>query len=253
MAFAPVRQKRIAAEIVGQLKAALLSGRFKPGERLPTERELTNRFRVSRVVVREALRELEITGHVRILQGPNGGAYVTGGSTDPIQRAFLDMFRYGKLSVAELIRSRRIIECETARQAARPIRSRAARRLEEALAAEREERGTHADFVSSRIEIHRILARENGNRLLEVLAGALLRLTAEVILVVKPPQQVIHRPEEHAAIVQAVVSGDPESAAEAMGRHLERMGRRLARLEGAYRRKMARAASSGSAAPPGIA
>lgn len=253
MVFAPVRQKRIAAEIVGQIKAALLSGRFKPGERLPTERELTHRFHVSRVVVREALRELEITGHVRILQGPNGGAYVTGGSTDPIQRAFLDMFRYGKLSVAELIRSRRIIECETAREAARRIRSRAARRLEAALAAERQDHGTHADVVSSRIEIHRILARESGNRLLEVLASALLGLTAEVILVVKPPQQVIHRPEEHAAIVQAVVSGDPESAAEAMARHLERMGRRIARLEGAYRRKMARAASSGSAVPPEVA
>ena len=77
MAFKPVKQDRIAVAIVNQLKAAILSGRFKPGERMPTERELTEQFQVSRVVVREAIRELEIKGFVKILQGPSGGAYVT--------------------------------------------------------------------------------------------------------------------------------------------------------------------------------
>lgn len=253
MVLTPVRPKRIAAEIVGQLQAELLSGRYKPGERLPTERELTDRFHVSRVVVREALRELEITGHVKIRKGPNGGAYVTGGSADPLHRALLDMFRYGKLSVAELIRTRRLIECELAREAARRIRRPAARRLEEALAAEYSERGTHAEFVAGRLEVHHTLARESANRLLGLFAGALLRLTAEVILVVKPRQQVIHRPEEHAAIVQAVLARDPERAAEAMKRHLERMGRRLARLESVYRRKMVQSASSAAKRRPGIA
>ncbi len=250
MVFAPVRQKRIAAEIVGQIKAALLSGRFRPGERLPPERELTDRFHVSRVVVREALRELEITGHVNIRKGPNGGAYVTGGSADPLYRAFLDMFRYGKLSVGDLIRTRRVIECELAREASRRIRRKTARRLEEALAAERGERETHAQFVASRLEIHHLLARESGNRLLELFAGALLRLTAEVVLVVKPPQQVIHRPEEHVAIVEAVLSRNPELAAEAMRRHLDRLGRRLACLESVYRRKMVQSAASSAAAVP---
>ena len=60
MSFTPVKQTRIAVEIVNQLKEAILSGRFNPGERLPTERELTEQFRVSRVVVREAVRELDI-------------------------------------------------------------------------------------------------------------------------------------------------------------------------------------------------
>ncbi|MCU0604959.1 MAG: FadR family transcriptional regulator [Desulfobacterales bacterium] len=241
MAFIPVKQNRIAVEIVSQLKAAILAGRFSPGERLPTERELTEQFQVSRVVVREAVRELEIKGLVKILQGPNGGAYVTDLSFDHLNNAFLDLFHYGKLSVAELIRTRILIECETVRAAASTPPADFDRRLQEALAAERHERLGHSDFVSSRIRIHHILAEMSGNRLLQAIASSLLRLTEEVILVVKPAENVIHRPEEHAAIIRTVLSRDPDAAEAAMRRHLERMAQRLITLEGAYRKKLERA------------
>jgi len=59
---------------------------------------------------------------------------------------------------------------------------------------------------------------------------------------VKPAKKVIHRPEEHAAIIRAVLSHDPDAAAAAMQRHLERMAQRLIKLEGTYRRKMGRTA-----------
>ena len=85
---------------------------------MPTERELTGQFQASRVVVREAVRELEIKGLVKILQGPEGGAYVTDLSFDHLSGAFLDLFLYSKLSVTELIRARTLIECEIARTAA---------------------------------------------------------------------------------------------------------------------------------------
>ena len=242
MAFTPVKQNRIALEIVSQLKAAILVGRFTPGERLPTERELTEQFNVSRVVVREAVRELEITGLVKILQGPNGGAYVTDLSFDPLNKAFLDLFQYGKLSVAELIHTRILIECEIARTAAAKVDPELARRLQAALDAEQHERLSQSDFVSNRIRIHYILAEMSGNRLLQAIASSLFRLTGEVILVVKPAKKVIHRPEEHAAIIRAVLSHDPDAAAAAMQRHLERMAQRLIKLEGTYRRKMGRTA-----------
>jgi DNA-binding FadR family transcriptional regulator len=241
MSFAPVKQNRIAVEIVGQLKAAILAGRFSPGERLPTERELTEQFQVSRVVVREAVRELEITGLVKILQGPNGGAYVTDLSFDHLNNAFLDLFHYSKLSVAELIRTRILVECETVRAAASNPPADFARRLQEALDAEQAERLSPSDFVSSRIRIHHLLAEMSGNRLLQAIASSLLRLTAEVIRVVKPAKKVIHRPEEHAEIIRAVLSRDPDAAEAAMRRHLERMAERLIKLEGAYRKKLGRA------------
>lgn len=237
MGFTPVKQNRIAVEIVNQLKAAILSGRFMPGERLPTERELTGQFKVSRVVVREAVRELEITGLVKILQGPTGGAYVTDLSFDRLHSAFLDLFLYNKLSVAELIRTRVLIECEIARLAAAHVDPGFAQRLRQALDAEQADTLSHAEYVSNRLKVHHILAEMAGNRLLQAVATALFRLTSEVILEVKPPKKVIHRTEEHAEVIGAVMDGDPAAAASAMQRHLEKMGKRLVRLEGAYRKQ----------------
>jgi DNA-binding FadR family transcriptional regulator len=237
MTFTPVKQNRIAVEIVNQLKVAILTGRFKPGERLPTERALTEQFQVSRVVVREALRELEIKGLVRILQGPTGGAYVTDLSPDHLNNAFLDLFLYNRVSVSELIQARLLVECEIARIAAARIDASSARRLKAALAAEQRDSASHAEFVSNRLTFHYLLAEMSGNRLLQATASGLFRLTGEVILEVKPVKKVIHRPEEHAEILRAVQDRDADASARAMRKHLEAMGRQLARLEGVYRRR----------------
>ena len=237
MGFTPVKQTRISVEIVHQLKEAILSGRYPPGRRMPTERELTEQFRASRVVVREALRELEIKGLVKILQGPAGGAYVTDLSFDHLSNAFLDLFLYNKLSVAELIRARILIECEIARLAAGRATAEGRRRLQAALAAEGSGGLPHPDLVATRLAVHRLLAEMSGNRMLQAMASSLCRLTGEVILEVKPVREVIHRPAEHAAIVSAVLARDGEAAADAMRRHLRLMGRKLATLEGVYRRR----------------
>ena len=242
MVFTPVKQTRIAVEIVNQLKGAILSGRFKPGERMPTERELTQQFQVSRVVVREAIRELEIKGLVRILQGPTGGAYVTDLSFDHLNNAFLDLFLYNKLSVAELIHARLLIECEIARLAAEHVAPESAGRLAEALASEGSGGLPHPELVSKRLMVHHILAEMSGNRLLQAVAGSLFQLTGEVILEVKPVKEVIHRQEEHAKIVHAILDSRSDAAAAAMKRHLENVGRRLIKLEGVYRQRKCLAA-----------
>ncbi len=237
MTFKSVKQNRIAVEIVTQLKGAILSGRFKPGERMPSERELTEQFQVSRVVVREAVRELEIKGLVKILQGPTGGAYVTDLSSEHLDSAFLDLFLCGKLSVAELIRTRILVEGEIARLASANPDPENARRLKAALEAEETDAVSQTDLVSSRLLVHHVLADMSGNRLLKAIAGSLFQLTGEVILEVKPVQEVFHRPAEHAKIVRAVLAGDAAGAAEAMQRHLGHMGKRLIKLESLYRRR----------------
>jgi DNA-binding FadR family transcriptional regulator len=147
------------------------------------------------------------------------------------------LFHYSKLSVVELIQTRLLIECDIARAAALNVQAQFVRRLQDALKAERNERVSHADFVTSRIKVHHILAEMSGNRLLEAIANSLFRLTGELILVVKPAKKVIHRPEEHAEIIRAVLSHDADGAARAMQRHLENMATRLIKLEGSYRKK----------------
>ena len=70
--FKSVRQSRVSEAILAQLKEAILLEHFKSGEKLPSERELTEEFQVSRGVIREAIRVLEITGFVVLRQGPTG-------------------------------------------------------------------------------------------------------------------------------------------------------------------------------------
>ena len=71
----PVKPTKIADVIVHQLESLILEGTFKPGERLPPERELSERFQVSRPSLREAIRKLEARGMVQTRRG--GGTYVT--------------------------------------------------------------------------------------------------------------------------------------------------------------------------------
>ena len=116
--FKPIKQFRVSEEVLSQLKESILLGKFKSGEKLPSERELTEEFQVSRGVVREAIRALEITGFVALRQGPTGGAFVTDLSFDHVGNAFLDLFLANKVSIPELANVRYFIEPEVARLAA---------------------------------------------------------------------------------------------------------------------------------------
>ena len=62
LSFTPIKQVRVYEEVLKQLKYSILAGRYRSGEKLPSERELSLQFQVSRVVVREAIRSLEMTG-----------------------------------------------------------------------------------------------------------------------------------------------------------------------------------------------
>ena len=72
--FQPIKPKKISEEIVQQIKQLIVSGDLKPGERIPSERELSSVLGVSRPSVREAIMVLEATGFLESRQG--GGTYV---------------------------------------------------------------------------------------------------------------------------------------------------------------------------------
>ncbi|MGQ7246571.1 GntR family transcriptional regulator [Halomonas sp. V046] len=95
MAYQPVRQPRLADVITERLEALILEGSLSPGQRLPPERELAERFGVSRPSLREAIQKLAARGLLTSRQG--GGTYITeslnSGYSDPL----LDMLaRHGE-------------------------------------------------------------------------------------------------------------------------------------------------------------
>ncbi len=74
--FIPVSIGRVSEEVVLQIEAAILDGRLKAGERLPSEREMQSQFGTGRGVIREAIKILKQKGLLEVRKGAKGGAYV---------------------------------------------------------------------------------------------------------------------------------------------------------------------------------
>ena len=115
MRLRAVKQHRIFQDIVEQVRRLLDDGRLKPGDQLPSERELSETFQVSRASVREAIRALESMGLIEIRSGE--GTYVAS-PADSLVSPLASAFRLRKDALREIFEARRIIEPEIAALAA---------------------------------------------------------------------------------------------------------------------------------------
>ena len=235
--FRPIRQLRVSEEIIAQLKQSILLGHFKPGDKLPAERDLAEEFRVSRVAIREALRALENAGFLVTRQGANGGAYVTDLTFEYLANAFLDLFLADKVSIPELHRVRLLIEPEIARLAALAITPEYTQRLKKALQSEELPTTSLVEDIEMKTAVHYILAEMCGNRFFEAIVRSSMKLTHKLIEVVDPDPYTLHPAGMHRPIVEAVLAGDAKAAAEAMGRHTVEFGEILIKMEKIYREK----------------
>ena len=238
--FKPVKQARISEEVLRQLKESILLGQFKSGEKLPSERELTEEFQVSRGVIREAIRALEITGFVVTRQGPAGGAYVTELSFDHVGNAFLDLFLSNRVSIPEMAHVRYFIEPEVARLAALNITEDKAKQLLETHQAEFCPVKNNSERVTVMQKAHLLLAEIGGNHFLEAIVKSMLRLTREIVEAVNPDHEALHLPGEHLSIIDAVIHGQASKAASLMTEHQRKFSERLVKMEEAYRQTVAR-------------
>src|SRR5438067_5676942 len=89
--FAPITFARASSAIADQIRAAIIGGQLKEGERLPPERSLAEQFAVSRVTVRDALRALEAMGLITVRVGARGGAFVTAPTGSVVAQTMSDM------------------------------------------------------------------------------------------------------------------------------------------------------------------
>jgi GntR family transcriptional regulator, transcriptional repressor for pyruvate dehydrogenase complex len=235
--FKPIKQLRISDEVAEQLKQSIVLEHFRAGDRLPSERDLAEEFRVSRVAVREALRSLEISGFIETRQGASGGAYVTDLTFEHLVSAFLDLFTADKISIPELYQVRVLVEPEVARLAALNLTPGYVERLKETLEREDLPETTLADDLDRKTALHFILAEMCGNRFFEALVRSVMGLTRRAIEAAEPETWTMHPAGMHRPIVGAVISGDPEAAAAEARKHAIEFGENLVRMEKAYRER----------------
>ena len=236
--FKPVKQPRISDAVFQQLKKTILSKDLRPGDKLPAEKDLSEQFQVSRVAVKEAIRTLESAGFVEIRQGSNGGAYVTDLKFEQLANACHDLFLADKISIHELHRVRILIEPEVARLATLNMNAEYGERLQRAYEGEHPPGASLSEDIASATKVHFILAEICGNRFLEALVNSLLKLSKKILEEIRPnPPSSIHPPGLHGPIVEAVLSGDPDAAAEAMKNHAGVFYDNLVKLEKDYRER----------------
>jgi len=236
--FKPVKQPRISDAVSQQLKKTILSKDLRPGDKLPGEKDLSDQFQVSRVAVKEAIRSLESTGFVEIRQGASGGAYVTDLKFEQLANACIDLFLADKISIHELHHVRMLIEPEVARLATLNMNVEYGERLQRAYEGEHPPGASLSEDIASATKVHFILAEMCGNRFLEALVNSLLKLSKKILEEIRPnPPSSIHPPGLHGPIVEAVLAGNPDAAAEAMREHAGVFYDNLVKLEKDYRER----------------
>jgi GntR family transcriptional repressor for pyruvate dehydrogenase complex len=118
-AFLPARRVRSLDDVFRQIRDAILSGDIAEGDRLPNERDLSERFGVGRPTVREALRSLETLGIVEVRPGRSGGAFAVRPSEETLGTAFSTLVSLRGASAQELAEFRLSFEADNAWWAAK--------------------------------------------------------------------------------------------------------------------------------------
>jgi DNA-binding FadR family transcriptional regulator len=215
--FRPVRAGNAFEETVERILTAVRLGLLAPGERLPPERALAARLNVSRVTLQAAIKALREAGYVESRRGRTGGTFVTGRPEPPARLA-------SRATTAEelsdILAFREVVETGTAGAAARRETSEAAgshllRWLEES------QRADLATYRRLDSRLHLAVAELTGSAsLVAAVADVRLRLNHLLDAIPLLVHNVEHSHEQHAAIVDAVLSGAPDKAERAMRDHL---------------------------------
>ncbi len=214
------RGTKTSERIATALVEDIIANGYGPGERLPNEATMAERFNVGRGSVREALRLLEVHGLINLRSGPKGGPVIL--SIDPrdVGRTLSLYLSLRGATIEELVQTRLIIEPHVARMTAENLTDESASALRAAL--DVEDGVGPAGYIDAANEFHYVLATQTGNRVLDLVATALKDLyTTRVVgagvahITVDPSIKL-----EHKEIGEAILRGHGETAERLMRSHM---------------------------------
>jgi len=232
ISFSPIAIRRLSEIVEHRIKDSILTQEVKPGQRLPTERELAKQFGVSTVTAREALRALEIIGYIERKKGKGGGVFVKELQSDPVKVALYEFLRSRKFTLRDICELRRIAEPSAARLAASRMTSQEAAGLEENIKyCERkikkaEQTFSEKEFLDIRgrnVEFHGLIAQATHNPVLALTIEYAVDFLFEFTKNLGPNiQYSIQQTNEHRRIFTRLRNGDAEAAEKEMLSHLEK-------------------------------
>jgi GntR family transcriptional repressor for pyruvate dehydrogenase complex len=217
--FTPIERVSAAEQVARNLLHLIRSGSVRPGQQLPTERDLATSLQVSRPSVREAMRGLQILGVVRSRQG--GGAFVTSLEAAEILQPLQMLITLTQENFGALHESRVAVEGAMGRLIAERIDTSTIVRLRNMIDGQKDLITNPVAFRVSDIEFHRTLGAVSRNPFLERISEALYLLGIEYRQIAWETRGVLARSvADHGRIVEALETRDGAQIEAAMVRHM---------------------------------
>ncbi|HKF82457.1 MAG TPA: FCD domain-containing protein [Solirubrobacterales bacterium] len=215
--FLPVRPASTFEETVERLGSAIRLGLLVPGAKLPPERELAERLRISRSTLRQALTALTQSGHLVSMRGRSGGTFVA--ARPPLAEQAGEPLDQGAWAVLDY---RVAIESGAVLLAAERGGAAQFDRLEELVAKMAGEVDNFEEYRRTDIRFHLDVAEAaRSPRLLSAMTDVQAQMSDLIALIAHPPEVLVRSNEQHARLVEALRKGDGSQAVGQMREHTE--------------------------------
>ncbi|HEV2234611.1 MAG TPA: FadR/GntR family transcriptional regulator [Terriglobia bacterium] len=216
----PVFRVTLSQQVATQLAEMISAGKWKSGDKLPSEAGLCKSFHVGRSTLREALKSLAFVGLLRMKAGE--GTYVTDGSPTLLGNAFVQGLLKTEKELDDLCEVRFLLELDTVAQCARRGSDQDIQKLQ-SLVSEMHDAMEQGDrFLSLDLQFHISIADASQNRVLAQLLRTIRDLLQDVIIKSqKAPGSRELAYNQHMEILKAVKQRNPRLARTAMRNHLK--------------------------------
>ena len=221
----PIPRRKLSDAVRERLARRIASGAIRPGDSLPSERELMSAYGVGRPAIREAMQSLQASGLIEVRHG--GRARVARATVDNafdrMRPTMRHVLAHSAPTLEHLKEVRLATETHLAAQSARMRDERHLAEMRGVLDTQARARGDAASFLRFDGAFHEAIARSTGNPVFTTLSQAVFGWLSEF------HQAAVHKPgletltlDEHAEILAAIAAGDPDRARRGMHDHLSR-------------------------------
>lgn len=230
--FELIKNKKVYQHVIEQIQNMVMSGELKKGDKLPSERVLSDELGVSRTSIREALRALEVMGLLESRQGK--GNYINGEIDSSFFEPLSIMFMLNEGNPENILELRMVIEVESASIAANKIEDEDVQILEDLID---ELKTAESEIMRAKIDkkIHYKIANITNNYLIVTMLNAVSSLIETFIkdsraMILKQADKKELLIKQHENICNAIINKDSLKARNAMREHLETINATMKKL-----------------------
>jgi DNA-binding FadR family transcriptional regulator len=221
----PIVRRKLSDEVFDRLKSLISTGELQPGDAMPSERDLMERFGVGRPAIREAMQQLSNMGLLTISHGERAKVRQPTARSifQQVDAAAHVMLSTSSDALEHLKQARRFFERGMVREATVKATRQDIAVLRETLETQRAKLGDPDAFITADMRLHTQIAAISGNPLFEAVSEAMLSWLkayhTEMLIWTGRENLTL---AEHEEIIQCIASGDPDAAERSMVKHLDR-------------------------------